>query len=145
MSFGSNGTYTNVAGATTAGVGDVIRSSVWDAIHTDIGSALTTLGQGVGFVATPRTISSPGTITVTATDSVILVQATCSIINLPLSNTRTYPVKIMGAATGFFSAHNSTLTPAGADTISGLATVVLNVDLQVVTLYPLASGGYILD
>lgn len=41
----SGGTFTNVAGATTAVAGNVVQSATWDNIHTDYGTALTQVMQ----------------------------------------------------------------------------------------------------
>lgn len=41
----SNGTYTNVSGATTAVAGNILQSTTWNSIHTDIGDALTQVMQ----------------------------------------------------------------------------------------------------
>lgn len=43
MPFNAAGTYTPASGATSATPGQVLQSAVWDAIFTDISSALTTL------------------------------------------------------------------------------------------------------
>jgi len=147
MPFDANGVYQQVEGATTAAAGDVIRSATWDSIHLDMGNCLTQLGQlsANSAVMQPRTINAAGSITATATDSTIIIQSSVPVLNLPLSSTRTIPLKIMGGSTGIFSANPCVLTPAGADTISGLATVTLHSDYQVITLYPLGSGGYIID
>lgn len=139
----TNGTYVPVTGETTAQAGDVIRSSAWNAIHTDIGACLTQLGQIL--LQGPRIITVSGTVNVTTTDSILIVQASAPIINIPTASSRTSSIKIMGGAAGIFSVNNSVITPMGGDKISGLATVTLNVDYQVITLFPLASGGYLID
>lgn len=45
MPYSSIGAYTNVSGATTAVAGNVVQSATWNAIHTDLGSALTLVMQ----------------------------------------------------------------------------------------------------
>lgn len=138
-----NGVFTNVTGATTAQAGDVIRSSMWDAIHNDYALAFSTLGQIL--LQGPRIITVSGTVNVTTTDSILIIQVSAPIINIPTSSSRTFPIKIMGNATGIFSVNNSVITPMGGDKIDGLSTVTLNVDYQVITLYPLPTGGYLID
>jgi hypothetical protein len=142
MPFDSTGTYTPASGATTAVPGEVIASATWNAIFTDIAAALTQLGQSTS-VQTPRIITSPGSITVAVTDTVILIQASVPNINLPASATKTSPVTIIGNAAGIFGTNNSTLVPSGAEMINGLAVnPVLATDHQSLTLQPLAAGGW---
>jgi hypothetical protein len=143
MPFNADGSFTPVTGATTAQAGDVIRSSTWDSINTDYATAFSAIGRQL--LAAPRVITVTGNITATTLDFIILIQTSVPILNLPASSTRTFPLKIMGGATGVFSVNTCVLTPNGADKISGLSTVTLNVDYQVVTLYPLSSGGYLID
>ena len=137
----STGVYTAPAAATDAFAGKVIASADWNAIFTDIASALTQLGQKQ-IIFLPRIISGSGNITVATTDLTILIGASVPVINLPASATKLNPVTIIGNASGIFSTHNSTVTPNGAETIDGLSTVVLNNDYQAITLFPLAAGGW---
>ncbi len=142
MPFDAFGVFTNVAGATTAQAGDVIRSATWDNIHTDYAQAFTQLGQQS--IQAPRYVTAAGNVQVTVNDSVVVIQAAAAIINLPAGATRTAPVTIVGGAVGIFSASNSVITPVGGDTISGLATVTLTSDYQSITLLPLTAGGYLI-
>ncbi len=142
MPFDANGVFTNVAGATTAQAGDVIRSATWDNIHTDYATAFTTLGQQS--IQAPRQVIVAGNVQVTVTDSVVVIQAAAPIINLPAGAARTAKITIVGGAAGIFSANNSMVTPVGGETISGLATVTLTSDYQSITLLPLTSGGYLI-
>lgn len=57
MPFDNAGVYTNAAGATTAVAGDVIRSATWNAIHTDLATALSQLGA---MHAVNNTVTTPG-------------------------------------------------------------------------------------
>jgi hypothetical protein len=142
MPFGPNGVYTPPAAAENAFPGKVIASADWNNIFTDISNALTSLGQQ-NWTQNPRVINVVGNFTVATTDSVIFVQASAPTITLPLSNTKPYPVRIIGAATGIFGTNNSSVIPTGSDKISGLTAVPLTVDFQMATFYPLASGGYV--
>jgi len=45
MPFDNSGNYTPPAGATSAAPGQVIASATWNSIHSDLATALTTLGQ----------------------------------------------------------------------------------------------------
>jgi hypothetical protein len=144
MPFDSTGTYTPPAGAESAAPGQVIASATWNAIFTDISSALTRLGQGQ-IVQSPRIVNASGGITVAVTDTTVLIQASVPTVNLPAAATKPSPVTIVGNAAGIFSSHNSILAPNGVETIDGLATVTLTVDYQVVTLVPLAAGGWVIS
>lgn len=136
------GVYTPAAGATTAAPGDIIASATWNAIFTDIASALTKLGQGQ-LVKGPRLITAPGDITVAITDRIILIGAAVGNINLGASALQLCPVTIIGNAAGIFSVNNSTLVPNGTEKIDNLAVnPVLNTDYQSLTLLPLAAGGW---
>lgn len=76
-------------------------------------------------------------------DTIILIGASTPVINLPPSATKIGTVTIVGNAAGIFSVNNSTLTPNGAEKIDNQATnPVLNIDYQVITLLPLAAGGW---
>ena len=143
MPYNADGTFTPVPGAITAQAGDVIRSSTWDNINTDYQVSFTTLGRQI--VQAARVISAAGNLQITTTDSRVIIQAGAPVINLPASSTRTFPVTIMGGAVGIFSANPSVLTPNGTETISGQATVTLSSDFQVITLWPLPSGGYLIQ
>lgn len=143
MPIASSGVYTPPTGAEDATPGEVIRSATWNSIFTDLSSALTQLAKGT-FVPTPRTAST-GSFTVAAADTVVLVTAPAATIVLPLSSTKTGIVKIMGAASTIFGGTNSLIIATSPDTISGHGTITLTTNYQVVVLYPLSSGGYIVD
>jgi hypothetical protein len=140
--FSPAGIYSPPAAATDAFPGKVIASADWNSVFIDISDALTALGKQ-NWTQAPRVINVTGTITVATTDSVLLIQASVPTIRLPASSTKPFPVKILGAATGIFSTHNSIVMPTGLETISGQASVSLNVDYQVATFYPLPTGGYV--
>lgn len=142
MPFDSQGNFTLPAAATDAFAGKVIASADWNSIFTSEIAGMTILGQ-MNWTNGPRVISASGNFSVATTDAFIFVKASAPTITLPLSSTKTCPVKILGGATGIFSSHNSAVVPTGSDTISGLTTLLLNVDYQVATFYPLSSGGYV--
>lgn len=142
MPFSSDGSYTPPAAAENAFPGKIIASADWNTIFTDISAAITTLGQQ-NWTNNPRVVNVPGDIAVAITDLVILVQASAPNITLPPSSTKLYPVRIIGAATGIFTTHNSLIVPDGIETISGQADVTLDRDYQIATFYPLPSGGYV--
>lgn len=57
MGFNSAGVYTAASGATTASAGAVIQSAVWNAIFTDLSSALTqTMNQLINTISVQRNI-----------------------------------------------------------------------------------------
>ena len=139
----STGVYTPPNGAENAFPGQVIASATWNAIFTDIATALTQLGQRqITFL--PRIISAPvASITVAVGDSIILIGAAVTTIDLPASATKLNPVTIVGNASGIFSSNNSTLIPNGTEKIDGLSTLTMTQDYQSITLLPLAAGGWL--
>jgi hypothetical protein len=140
----ATGVYTAPAAATDAFPGKVIASADWNSIFTDIQNGITSLGQQ-NWTQNPRVINVVGSFNVATTDAVIFVQASAPTITLPLSSTKPFPVRIIGAMTGIFGTNNSSVVPTSTDKISGLTTVLLNVDFQMATFYPLASGGYVVS
>lgn len=141
MPFGPNGTFTPVAGATSATVGAVIKSATWNSINADYSLALTQLGQGT-FLAAPRTVAS-GSFTLAVADTAVLVQGNSGSIFLPLSSTKTGVCWIVGAAATVFGSNNARLVATSPDTINGVGTITATTNFQVIFLYPLQSGGYI--
>jgi len=139
----TTGVYTPPTGAEDATPGAVIRSATWNTIFTDISTALTQLGEA-SWLQAPRVISSPGNITVAATDNVIMVQANVGTIVLPACATKQGPVRIMGAASGNFGTNNCVVIPNGVETLSGLGSLVLRTNYQVASFYPMSSGGYVI-
>lgn len=140
MSFATTGIYTPPTGAENAAPGQVIRSATWNTIFTDIATALTQLGQA-SYLNGPRTVS--GSFTVVTTDSTILVNGSAPTISLPSAATKLGAVYIYGDVAGVFSTNTSTIIPAGAETINGQNSYLLNRDYQAVYLQPV-SGGYII-
>jgi hypothetical protein len=61
MGFADNGAYTIPAGATDAIPGAVIASAVWNSIHSDLQTALTTVGQGCPFIVANSAVVSSHT------------------------------------------------------------------------------------
>ena len=144
MPFNSQGIYSPASGATTAFPGQVIASATWNGINADYTTALTSLGER-SWVNGPRVISSPGSFTIVTTDTNIFVQTSAPTITLPLSSTKTSPVRVMGAATSIFSGHNSVIVTTSSDKLSGQSTMTLTLDYQIATFYPLPSGGYVVS
>lgn len=138
--FNPSGTYVPTTGAETAAPGDVIRSATWNTINVDYAAALTQLAQGV-FVPTPRSVS--GSFTVAAADTTILVTGSAPTITMPSCASKLGVVTIMGAAASIFSGHTSVVLFQGTEKGSGLGTITLSTDYQVITFYPLSTGGYI--
>lgn len=72
MSFANDGTYTAATGATTASSGNTISSATWNAIHTDLATALTNLAQN--FKSVPVTLTGTSG-SMTAVHSTLIVNA----------------------------------------------------------------------
>lgn len=143
MPFLANGTYVPPTGAENAAPGEVIKSSVWNTIFTDISAALTTLGQASPVTATPTTLTAPGNYTVSASDRMVLVQANVGTIVMPSGTVRTGNVVIAGATSLNFGTNKCVLLPTAPDTFSGLSQITLGTNYQSIALYALASGGYL--
>lgn len=140
MPFNGAGTYTPVSGATTAAPGDVIRSSTWNAIFTDISDALTLLGtQLYGTTTVASTPYAP-----VATDAMLLVSVAGAVtINLPSAASRSgYPLAIKDISGAAFT-NNITINRDGSDTIEGATSIVISEDWGGWMLYPV-TGGWIL-
>lgn len=137
MPYAATGVYTPAAGAESAAPGGLIQSAVWNAIFTDISSALTLLGQQL--YGTTTVTSTPYIPLVT--DSFILVNKSSAVtIDLPTAASRDgYPLAIKDIS-GLANTNSITLTPNGAETIEGLTTLVINVSFGGYSLYPVASG-----
>jgi len=140
MPFNSAGVYTPASGATTAVPGQLIQSAVWNAIFTDISSALTLLGQQL--YGTTTVVSTP--YVPVLTDSFLLVNDAAPVaINLPTAASRNgYPLTIIDSS-GAANTNNITITPNGVETINGLTSLVIGVAYGGYILYPV-SGGWIL-
>lgn len=140
MPFNSAGVYTPEAGATTAAPGDIIRSSVWNDIFTDLSDALTLLGQQLyGTTAVASTPYVP-----VAADSLLLVNFAGAVtVNLPLAADRDgYPLAIKDIS-GAASTNNITINRNTTDTIEGLTSIVISTDYGGYFLVPV-SGGWII-
>lgn len=140
MPFNSSGIYTASAGATTAAVGDIIKSAIWNAIFVDISSALTLLGEQLygttSVVATPYVPA--------ATDTLALINvAGAVVVNLPTAASRSgYPIKIKDVS-GNASTNNITINKNSTDTIEGLTSIVISADYGGYYLMPI-TGGWII-
>ena len=139
MPFSGSGVYTPASGATTAAPGDLIRSSTWNSIFTDISSALTLLGQQL--YGTTPIVSTP--YAPVATDAFILVSFAGAVtINLPSAASRNgYPLVIKDIS-GAAGTNNITINRDGSDTIEGATSIVINTDWGGWHLVPV-SGGWV--
>lgn len=140
MPFNAAGVYTPSAGATTAVPGDLIRSSTWNAIFTDLSSAITLLGQQL-YGSTAVTVSPYVPL---AADALLLVnKATAVAINLPTAASRNgYPLAVKDAS-GIAQTNNITITANGADRIEGQVSIVIDVAFGGFNLFPV-SGGWVI-
>lgn len=142
MPFNGSGVYTPPAGATTAAPGDVIKSSVWDSIFTDISNALTLLGQQL-YGATQ--VSSTPYVPLAADSFLLMNVASAAVVNLPLSSSRSgYPLKIKDISGAVSTPHVITINANGADTIEGAASITITADYGGWNLYPI-TGGWVLS
>jgi hypothetical protein len=144
VGFNSSGVYTPASGATTAVPGGIIRSSTWNAIFTDITSALTLLGQQLYNTTAVAIGASP--YTPVATDTLLLAASSGGsiTISLPTAASRSgYPLKIKDS-TGNAATNNVTITANGTDRIEGLVSVKINVNYGGYTLMPV-TGGWIIS
>lgn len=140
MPFNSAGTYTPASGATTAVPGQLIQSAVWNSIFTDLSNALTLLGEQL--YGTTSVTSTP--YVPVSTDAFLLVNDAAPVaINLPTAASRSgFPLSIKDIS-GAANTNNITITPNGADTIQGLASLVISDAYGGYLLYPV-TGGWIL-
>lgn len=141
MPFNSAGTYMPASGATTAAPGDVIKSSIWNAIFTDLSDALTLLGEQLyGSTAVTTTPYVP-----LAADATLLVnRAGAVVVNLPTAASRSgFPLAIKDFS-GAADANNITINRNGSDTIEGLTSIVINNPYGSYSLKPVTGGWIIL-
>jgi len=140
MPFASSGVYTPASGATTAAPGDVIRSSIWNAIFTDLSAALTLLGEQLyGTTSVTGATYAP-----VAADSLLLVnRAGVVAVNLPLASSRNgFPLSIKDIS-GAASSNTITINRDTTDTIEGLTSITITADWGGYHLIPV-SGGWII-
>lgn len=140
MPFSAGGTYTPASGSTTAAPGQVIHSSIWNAIFTDLSAALTLLGQQLyGSTSVTTTPYVP-----VATDSLLLVNdAAPVVINLPTAASRNgYPLVIKDVS-GAAQTNNITINRNTADTIDGLTSIKITNAYGGFVLFPI-TGGWII-
>src|SRR4051812_27336791 len=125
MPFDATGVFTPPDGSQNAFPGQVIRSAVWNATFTDIADALTLLGQQLYH----HTVVSASPFVPGVTDALLLVNVAGVVaVNLPTAASRAgYPL-IVKDASGLAHTNNITITPNGAETIEGLATLVISAD-----------------
>lgn len=140
MPFNSAGVYTPASGATTAAPGDIIRSSIWNAIFTDLSDSLTLLGQQLYGTTTVAAASYVPL----AADALLLVNNGGAVsIDLPLASARNgYPLAVKDIS-GAASTNNITINRNTTDTIEGLTSITINADWGGFYLIPV-SGGWII-
>lgn len=140
MPFNSAGVYTPASGALTAAPGAVIQSAIWNAIFTDMSSALTLLGQQL-YGTTPVTATPYVPV---AADAFLQVNfAAPVVINLPAASTRSgYPLAVKDIS-GAAQTNNITINRNGTDTIDGLTSLVIDAAYGGYKLYPVAGGWVI--
>jgi hypothetical protein len=141
MPFSSEGVYSPASGAESAVPGGLIQSAVWNAIFTDISSALTLLGQQL--YGTTTVTTSP--YVPATTDTFLQInKASAVTVNLPTAASRNgYPIRIKDTS-GVAQTNNITINPNGADTIEGLTSLTIAVAYGGYILYPV-TGGWILS
>ena len=137
MAFNSGGVYTPASGATSAIPGGLIQSAVWNAIFTDISSALTLLGRQL-YGSTPVT-STP--YVPVATDTFLLINVSgAAVVNLPSAASRNgYPI-IIKDTSGAANTNNITINRNGTDTIDGLTSIPITANYGGYWLYPITGG-----
>lgn len=140
MPFNSAGVYTPATGATTAAPGDIIKSSIWNAIFTDISSALTLLGEQL--YGTTSVTASP--YDPVSSDSFLLVDVSSAVtVNLPTAASRNgYPLAVKDIS-GAASTNTITINANGGELIEGAASITITTDYGGWNLYPV-TGGWIL-
>ena|SRR5882672_515405 len=141
MPFNISGIYTPPSGAESAFPGQVIASATWNAIFTDISSALSLLGEV--FLAEPTIKTTAGPFVVTNELMYILNKAAPSItaITLPAVATRNQQWLMIVDWGG--NAGDITLTPAGGQTIQGQATWIIGSGGKIILVPSTSLSGWI--
>ena len=143
MPFNASGVYTPASGATTAVPGGLIQSAVWNAIFGDLSSALTLLGEQLYGSTAVAVGASP--YTPLAADTLLLCASSGGAISilLPAAASRSgYALRVKDS-TGNAQTNNVTITPNGAETIEGLASIKINMAYGGFWLIPVSSGWII--
>lgn len=92
-----------------------------------------------------RIVTAAGAITIAAGDVYVIVRKTvpaATVVNFPAASTKIGPVTVIDGD-GTWATTNMTFTPNGAETISGAATVLGDVNYDSVTFYPIAGVGWV--
>jgi len=123
MPFDNSGTFTPPDGAENAFPGKIITSVTWNAIFTDLASALTLLGQQLLSEPTIKTTAGPFTVTTESYIALNKGSPSATTIHLPAVATRNEQALRVVDWAG--NAGDITFSPNGSETIEGLANWIL--------------------
>jgi len=142
MPFSGTGVYTPAAGALTAAPGAIIKSSVWNAIFTDMTAAFTQVAQSRFLLntltaATSATLGDTTSLTATFKDYEIVFE------NL-IAGTNTVTLEFQVHSGGAFQATgyaNSCFGTNGTTTILNTSAITTYIPLTATTMINGGSGG----
>lgn len=138
----TTGVYTPPSGATTAAPSDVIRSSTWNDIFTDISNSLTLLGEQL--YKTTALANGDTPYVPLAADSFLLVSSSVAFtVDLPLASSRNGLPLVIKDISGNAHTNNITINRNSTDTIEGATSIVINTDWGGWHLYPV-TGGWVI-
>lgn len=121
----ATGIFTPPSGAENAFAGKLIESATWNAIFTDIASALTQVGQSS--LSIPTIVTGAGPFTISADESLFVMNKgspSASAIALPAVALREGRPLVIKDWRG--NAGDITITPNGSETIEGLSSWLLS-------------------
>lgn len=123
MPFNISGIYTPPDGAENAFPGQVIASATWNAIFTDISTALTQMGRVV--LAEPLALSAAGPFSITTETYIALIKGSPSATTMNLPAVATRSLQALRVVDWNGNAGDITFMPNGAETIEGLSSYVV--------------------